>query len=171
MCGMAIFLGINSALLSLFMPLVPDSNDGSGLGEPMLVMTAGLYAARFSQIMAYPFDTVRHIMMADRKNRDSMSIEFKNLWRGNGVGGLYRGIILTLTLTLTLIGGLYRGIILTLTLTLTLIGGLYRGIMMNLLKIGPSITVTYFVYNGLLESLKKDGTHSKKTDVFSQTKW
>ena len=91
--------------------------------------------------------------MADRKNRDSMSIEFKNLWRGNGVGGLYRGIILTLTLTLTLIGGLYRGI------------------MMNLLKIGPSITVTYFVYNGLLESLKKDGTHSKKTDVFSQTKW
>ena len=153
MCGMAIFLGVNSALLSLFMPLVPDSNDGSGLGEPMLVMTAGLYAARFSQIMAYPFDTVRHIMMADRKNRDSMSIEFKNLWRGNGVGGLYRGIILTLTLTLTLIGGLYRGI------------------MMNLLKIGPSITVTYFVYNGLLESLKKDGTHSKKTDVFSQTKW
>ena len=41
MFQMALFLGLNSAFLKMLMPLVPEKLDGSGLGEPALVITAG----------------------------------------------------------------------------------------------------------------------------------
>lgn len=95
MAGLFLFLGLNSFALRVLMPLVPEKNDGSGLGEPMIVMSAGLWASRLAQVASYPCDVVRHCMQVDR-TQPSMTGTMRTMWQQGGPGAFYRGLTMNL---------------------------------------------------------------------------
>jgi hypothetical protein len=70
-------------------------------------------ASRISQLLTYPLDTVKRSMQASPLAASGMVGEARRLYREEGRGAFFRGV------------------------------------MLNLYKIGPSVTITYFCHSAL----------------------
>ena len=111
--GAFLFTAFNWGIASSLMPLMPKKNDGSGDPTMMWAMTASLQASRISQLLTYPLDTVKRSMQASPLAASGMVGEARRLYREEGRGAFFRGV------------------------------------MLNLYKIGPSVTITYFCHSAL----------------------
>ena len=111
-------------------------------------MTGSIYASRFSQLLTYPIDTIKHSLQA-RTDREAPRGGPAVPRGGQGGGSTWwskeggRGMVQEARLIYAESGR----------------GGFFRGVLPNLYKIGPSVGIAYVCHSALLAMYENTSTY------------